>query len=74
MTNSVTKIECEHCGKPFIGVLRDLFNVSKKYAATCPSCEEQVFFQGIVTLIDEEVPDNAVEIMCASVIAGALNT
>ena len=73
MTNSVTKIECEHCGKPFIGVLRDLFDVNKRYAAMCPSCEEQVFFQGVVTLIDEEVPDNAVEIMYASVIDGPLN-
>ncbi len=70
MTNSVTKIECENCGKPFIGVFRGFFDLSKTYTAACPSCEEQVFFPGGVTLIDEKVPDNAVEIMLASIICG----
>lgn len=63
MTCSVTEITCTNCENRFYGFLNDLFNVSERYAATCPECEKQTFFSGKGAFIDIEVPQDAVQIM-----------
>ena len=63
MTHSVIEITCNECKTKFNGVLNDLFNVSKEYAAACPFCKKQSFFKGSAAIIDAEIPVNAVQIM-----------
>lgn len=62
MTQSQIKITCTHCTGNFSGVLNDLFDVSKTYAAQCPECNEQTFFCGESALVDVDIPENAVTI------------
>lgn len=63
MTHSVTEIICNKCNTKFNGVLNDLFNISKEYAATCPNCEKETFFIGGAAIIDADIPKDAVKIM-----------
>ncbi|MGI2197664.1 hypothetical protein [Shewanella baltica] len=62
MTNSVTEVTCRKCSHIFTGVLNDLFNVSKEYAATCPSCKSETFFNPGAAFIDIDIPKDAVTI------------
>ncbi len=63
MTDSVINITCDKCQTKFIGVLHDLLNVSKEYAATCPNCSNQTFIKDRAAIINTAIPDDAVEIM-----------
>ena len=71
MSHSAIEITCDKCTAKFSGILNDLFNISKEYAATCPSCEKQVFFMGGAAFIDEEIPKDAVKIMYVKNISNA---
>ena len=62
MTNSATEIICNKCSHTFTGVLSDLFDVSRKYAGTCPSCKSETFFNPGATVIDTDIPNDAVTI------------
>lgn len=62
MTHSLSEITCGKCKSQFTGVLQDVFNIEKQYAATCPSCTEEVFFNPGVGIIGTEIPNNAVPI------------
>jgi hypothetical protein len=62
MKKSLIKITCTHCENSFPGVLNHLFDVSKTYAAECPSCSAQTFFIGESAFVDVEIPDDAVAI------------
>lgn len=70
MSHSVTEITCDKCTTKFSGVLNDLFDVSKEYAATCPNCEKQVFFIGGAAFIDEGIPKDAIKVMYVKNISG----
>ena len=63
MTHSVINITCNNCSTKFIGVLHDLLNVSKEYAATCPACNKQTFIKDRAAIINTPIPENAVKIM-----------
>lgn len=71
MTHSVMKITCNKCSAKFNGVLNDLFNISKEYAATCPKCEQQTFFMGGAAIIDADIPKDAVKTMYVKNISSA---
>jgi hypothetical protein len=60
MTKSVAEIACRECTQTFTGVLNDLFDVSKEYAATCPSCKCEIFFNPGAAFIDVDIPQDAV--------------
>lgn len=62
MTNSVTEVTCRECSHKFTGVLHDLFDVSKEYAATCPSCKCETFFNPGAAFIETGIPKDAVTI------------
>lgn len=62
MSHSVTEITCGKCNERFSGVLNDLFNVSKEYAATCPKYGNENFFAGGGAFVDTKIPENAVQI------------
>lgn len=63
MTHSTTEITCKNCGNRYYGVLNGLFNVSNEYSATCPDCNENTFFIGKTCVVDEPIPDGAIQIM-----------
>jgi len=63
MTHSIIDITCNSCSAKFTGVLHDLLNVSKEYAATCPSCNKQTFIKDRAAIINTAIPENAVKIM-----------
>ena len=62
MTKSLIKITCTHCSGNLSGVLNNLFDVSKTYAAQCPECNEQTFFVGESAFVDADIPDDAVTV------------
>jgi len=68
MTKSVCDISCDHCENKFSGVLSDLFDVSKTYAAECPNCSKQTFFNGVCAIIDGDIPKDAVAIKYVAVL------
>ena len=71
MTHSVTEITCDKCNTKFSGVLNDIFNISKEYAATCPNCSKQTSFIGGAAIIDSDIPKDAVKIMYVKNISSA---
>lgn len=62
MTHSVTNITCTNCDEKFDGVLHDIFNVDKNYAAQCPKCNGMTIFYGVAGIIDSDIPLDAVDI------------
>ena len=60
MSYSTTPIECQHCNTKFTGVLEnELFKIDKKYAATCPKCENKTFIKNIAGIIADNKPSNS---------------
>lgn len=62
MPYSATIIDCPNCKVTFNGVLNDLFQVDKSYYADCPACNKHTYFYGITTVINTNIPDNAVHV------------
>ena len=63
MTHSVIEITCSDCNNKFTGVLKNLLNVSKEYAAVCPYCKGETFIKDRAAIVDSDIPDDAVEIL-----------
>jgi DNA-directed RNA polymerase subunit RPC12/RpoP len=69
MSYSATKISCKDCLAKFYGYLDGLFDISATYAATCPKCEGQTFFNSRTKFMCfnlpevSEIPEGYVEIM-----------
>lgn len=62
MTYTVTTIYCEECSRQFAGVLYDLFDVNRTYAAKCPACSNVNYFPGVRDPINGEIPEEAVHV------------
>jgi hypothetical protein len=60
LSHSLAEINCTQCEITFTGVLNAVFNIEETYAATCPSCNEEVFFNPGIGILDTSIPDNAV--------------
>ncbi len=62
MSHSVTNLECSKCDEKYSGILHDIFHPEKQYFSECPKCKKYTFFYGVTSIVDSDIPENAVEI------------
>lgn len=62
MSHTVTEHECNKCNEKYNGALDDILLPERQYYVECPKCENHTFFYGVSSLVNLEVPDDAVKI------------
>ena len=63
MSYSVVELNCKSCNATFNAHKSGLLDVGKEYAATCPKCSKQTFFNGKGAFIVSAPSKNSVNVL-----------